>query len=104
MFHTQIPEAECLQSDATLVFRFRHFLCPPFCLILLPLSIPLLSFPIFHWLSFLHVSAFAAARHLFRISHGVYSDGLRWVVLSYLLDRSLNYINRIFRCRRQLGD
>src|SRR6218665_1002582 len=29
-----------------------------------------------HWLSFfLHVSAFAASRHLFHISHGVYSPG-----------------------------
>src|SRR6218665_1057968 len=53
MFHVQISEAECLQAGATLVFRFRHFLCPSFCLILLPLSIPLLSLPISRWLSFL---------------------------------------------------
>src|SRR6218665_988901 len=27
-----------------------------------------------------------------------------WAVLPYLPDRSLDYINRIFRCRRPLGD
>src|SRR6218665_936142 len=81
MFHVQISAAECLQTHATLVFRFRHFLCPSFCLILLPLSIPLLSLPISHWLYFfLHVSAFAASRHLLHISHGVYSPGPSFLI------------------------
>src|SRR6218665_2956004 len=61
-----------LQAGATLVFSFRHFLCPSFCLILLPF----LFFSISHWLSFfLHVSAFAASRHLLHISQGVYPLG-----------------------------
>src|SRR6218665_275086 len=61
-----------LQAGATLVFRFRHFLCPSFCLIMLPL----LSLRISHWLSFfLHVSALAASRHLLNISQSVYPLG-----------------------------
>src|SRR6218665_1128789 len=61
-----------LQAGTPLVFRFRHFLCPSFCLILFPL----LSLRISHWLSFfLHVSALAASRHLLHISQGVYPLG-----------------------------
>src|SRR6218665_3003605 len=71
-FTFRFPRLNNLQAGATLVFRFRHFLCPSFCLILLPL----LSLRISHWLSFfLHVSAFAASRHLFHISQGVYPLG-----------------------------
>src|SRR6218665_3162581 len=98
MFHVQISEVECLQARATLVFRFRHFLCPFFCLILLPLSIPLLSLPTSRRLSFLlHVSAFAATLHLPHISHAVSTPlgSSRLVAPRYLPARSLNYINRI---------
>src|SRR6218665_1533745 len=71
-FTFRFPRLNNLQAGATLVFRSRHFLCPSFCLILLPL----LSLRISHWLSFfLHVSAFAASQHLFHISQGVYPLG-----------------------------
>src|SRR6218665_1913218 len=94
---SDFPRLNNPQAGATLVFRFRHFLCPSFSFILLRL----LSLRISHWLSFfLHVSAFAASRHLFHISQGVYPLGRP----PYLPDRSLDYINRIFRCRRQFGD
>src|SRR6218665_1921502 len=64
-FTFRFPRLNNLQAGATLVFRFRHFRCPSFCLILLPL----LSLRISHWLSFfLHVSAFAASRHMFHMS------------------------------------
>src|SRR6218665_2393989 len=71
-FTFRFPRLNTLQAGATLVFRFRHFLCPSFCLIMLPL----LSLHISRWLSFfLHVSAFAASRHLLNISQSVYPLG-----------------------------
>src|SRR6218665_982484 len=96
MFHVQISEAEItskpalLSSSASVTFFFRPSVsfCSLSCL-----SVSLTGCPS----SCMSLPSQPLGTCL--ISATMYTP---WAVLPYLPDRPLDYINRIFRCRRQL--
>src|SRR6218665_1823404 len=102
MFHVQIFEAECHPNP-----RYSRLPVPSLSLsVLLCHSVtslnPSLVFPC------LSLAVLLLACICFRsLSTSVSYQSrclLPWAVLPYLPDRSLDYINRIFQCRRQFGD
>src|SRR6218665_3976389 len=96
MFHVHISEAEYPPSR-----RYSRLPLPSLSLsVLLSHSVTSLVSP------YLSLAVLLACLSLRSLSTSVSYPPrclLPWAVLPYLPDRSLDYINRIFQCRRQFG-